>query len=1040
MASVQSLKTVQQLYIAYYQRPADPTGLLYWADRLDVNGGNLNEIDDAFGTSPETEALYGPINSSTIGDVIDAMYLAMFDRTPDPAGKQFYIDGFNAGTFTAASLAYNILIGAQNDDAVAIGNKTLVADRFSETIDGRPLSDPNFGQGTSFQATYDGEADAVAARAMLAGVTSDPTTILSEQQVVQFVQVVIADPGDPILDSNVVRILTPQVDNVDLSASILQDTILGLQDANPALGTFTNGDRIVGGGQTVLNLTTNGGTTIASAVQNLAQINVTSVVDTTVKAVNFSNIGEVNLVNGINGNYTFFDGLDLGTTIRITPGNITGSISASFDVPGVDVYGWIENNAVGEGGTVLLDAEGNIAINIDDSVSASAEYWNGPIAIGAVTVQGGDNAWAGVTLDANDTSDNDLTVGSVDVAMGDSSTFTFEAWASDDINVGNVNVAMGDSASVSITVSKSTTDNDLQGSITVGDVGVSAGDNSYVSVYVSQSISDTGDINGDLTVGTVTIAVGDSSDVYVNATMSATSGSIEGDITVGDITVVGGASNDVSVNVSSQASADVGNVTAGNIIVSVGESSSVDVTVEAWSSYSGDVGSVEAGDVTAGAGDSSSVSLNFILYASSGDVGDLTVGTVVAAAGDDSYVGVGFTASATDGSAGDVDIGDITAVVGNGESTDYVTADVDVSHSAEDGVGKLTIGNVTLAGGDYANLTFDVNHYVSSSGDADALTVGDIIVAAGESAVVSVSVSSEVAAEGNVGDFTIGDIEMTVAQDAYLLVDLYQYVGSTGDIGNMTVGDVTVVAGDNLTAEVYIYGTANSGDAGTMTVGDINIAASATTTVDLSGFSDISLTIEHFATSGALNGALTIGDINLSVGNESMIFMDVYQSGSADLVDDLTIGNVTLQAGDSSTVDAQFYFWNTADNGDLGDFSMGVLDVIIGASSDFSGTVSISNTSDGNLGNVSIAGVSLNVGEPPRRPSPPKSTSTTATRASSASATRPWSPGKTHGDLSQTVDVYGDIAGVAYGNLAFSGGRLRRCVLVAVDLGERRHR
>ena len=172
MASVQSLKTVQQLYIAYYQRPADPSGLRYWADRLDVNGGNLNEIDDAFGTSPETEALYGPINSTTIGDVIDEMYLAMFDRLPDAAGKQFYIDGFNTGTFTAASLAYDILIGAQNDDAVAIGNKTQVADRFTETIDGRPLSDPNFGQGTSFEATYAGEADAVAARAMLAGVTS----------------------------------------------------------------------------------------------------------------------------------------------------------------------------------------------------------------------------------------------------------------------------------------------------------------------------------------------------------------------------------------------------------------------------------------------------------------------------------------------------------------------------------------------------------------------------------------------------------------------------------------------------------------------------------------------------------------------------------------------------------------------------------------------------------------------------------------------------------------------------------------------------
>ena len=34
MASASSLNTVQQLYIAYYQRPGDPSGLLFWADAL----------------------------------------------------------------------------------------------------------------------------------------------------------------------------------------------------------------------------------------------------------------------------------------------------------------------------------------------------------------------------------------------------------------------------------------------------------------------------------------------------------------------------------------------------------------------------------------------------------------------------------------------------------------------------------------------------------------------------------------------------------------------------------------------------------------------------------------------------------------------------------------------------------------------------------------------------------------------------------------------------------------------------------------------
>jgi hypothetical protein len=36
MATSQSIQRIQQLYIAYYGRPADPDDLEYGADRLDV--------------------------------------------------------------------------------------------------------------------------------------------------------------------------------------------------------------------------------------------------------------------------------------------------------------------------------------------------------------------------------------------------------------------------------------------------------------------------------------------------------------------------------------------------------------------------------------------------------------------------------------------------------------------------------------------------------------------------------------------------------------------------------------------------------------------------------------------------------------------------------------------------------------------------------------------------------------------------------------------------------------------------------------------
>ncbi len=45
MATAQSIQRVQELYIAYYGRPADPEGLEYWADRLDaVGAASLSRI------------------------------------------------------------------------------------------------------------------------------------------------------------------------------------------------------------------------------------------------------------------------------------------------------------------------------------------------------------------------------------------------------------------------------------------------------------------------------------------------------------------------------------------------------------------------------------------------------------------------------------------------------------------------------------------------------------------------------------------------------------------------------------------------------------------------------------------------------------------------------------------------------------------------------------------------------------------------------------------------------------------------------------
>ena len=75
-----SADLIHKMYIAYYQRPADPAGLNYWVDQLTTNGGGeagWKAIAAAFANAPESQALYG---SQTLETKISAFYLAAFER------------------------------------------------------------------------------------------------------------------------------------------------------------------------------------------------------------------------------------------------------------------------------------------------------------------------------------------------------------------------------------------------------------------------------------------------------------------------------------------------------------------------------------------------------------------------------------------------------------------------------------------------------------------------------------------------------------------------------------------------------------------------------------------------------------------------------------------------------------------------------------------------------------------------------------------------------------------------------------------------
>lgn len=208
MAAIDHFETVQRVYIAFYQRPAEPAGLLYWAQELDRAGGNLAALIDAFANSAEAvrlffpgarpeDTLYSLLNVGNVGGVIDALYQALFARAPDEAGKDFYVQGFGRGQFTAGAITLNVLNGAQGTDREAVLNKGTASARFTQAVDGRAYAAPGFGQAGP-AATFAGEADVQQARQWLAAVGQDPRTVPDLAAISAFIRAAIADPADPV--------------------------------------------------------------------------------------------------------------------------------------------------------------------------------------------------------------------------------------------------------------------------------------------------------------------------------------------------------------------------------------------------------------------------------------------------------------------------------------------------------------------------------------------------------------------------------------------------------------------------------------------------------------------------------------------------------------------------------------------------------------------------------------------------------------------------------------------------------------------------
>jgi hypothetical protein len=192
---------VQELYITYYGRPADPAGLAYWdgvmlADNAPTDIQSLNAaystnaavkaIVDGFGGSSESQARYGTGNSLNF---INTIYSNALGRGADLGGLMYWGGLLNNHTMTQAQAALAIISAAAAEPATSsdeqlVAKRLTVANYFTAQVSIQ-----------NAQSAYSGLAAVGYAEGILGGVTAVTDTAAYQSTVDNAVTYLIDSDG-----------------------------------------------------------------------------------------------------------------------------------------------------------------------------------------------------------------------------------------------------------------------------------------------------------------------------------------------------------------------------------------------------------------------------------------------------------------------------------------------------------------------------------------------------------------------------------------------------------------------------------------------------------------------------------------------------------------------------------------------------------------------------------------------------------------------------------------------------------------------------
>ena len=234
---------LEQAYLAYFGRPVDPNGALFWLQP----GTTQADVVNGFSNSAESISLYGAptVNPGLVFTQVNAIYNVLFGRDGDVAGVTWWANQIITGKVVAAAAAVEILNGAQGSDKTIVDNKLAASAAFTAGLD--TIDEIN---------GYSGDAATAVAREWLATVTTTPASPAEVDAAIADSVAASAPPPALTLAVDSPSVvegdsgLQQLVFTLTLSAAQTTDTVVNFQtlntgtatagsDFNPAAGAVT---------------------------------------------------------------------------------------------------------------------------------------------------------------------------------------------------------------------------------------------------------------------------------------------------------------------------------------------------------------------------------------------------------------------------------------------------------------------------------------------------------------------------------------------------------------------------------------------------------------------------------------------------------------------------------------------------------------------------------------------------------------------------------------------------------------------------------